>query len=184
MAVTLECFLGDSYLAGSFTGSHAQCRAVLDAGTTMDLDDVTLVALRELEAGTAERAPTGSVGADDILILALPRDPEAPQIHSVHYPVTLSLGPYTVSGDLSMFPGFDPARALTRPSSDFVDIHGATVTIATPTGEIDQPYEEVAVNRFAVERVVSDIDMTFWFPGAEQELLIEEVEGPPKIEGG
>jgi hypothetical protein len=147
---------------------------VLDAGSTVDLDDVTLVALAELEAGNAERSPTGSVGSDQIMIVALPRDPDAPQVHKVHYPVTLTVGPYTVSGDLTMFPGFDPARALTRPTSDFIDIHDASVRIATPGGEMEQPYDEIAVNRFAVERIVADIDMTFWFPGAEQEPPEEE----------
>jgi len=174
LGVPLEAFLGDSYLAGSFSGSHAECRAVLDAGSTVDLADVTLVALTELEAGTTERAPTGSIGSDDIMIVALPRDPDAPQIHKVHYPVTLTIGPYTVSGELTLFPGFDPARAITRPTSDFIDIHDATVRIATANGEMEQPYEEVAVNRFAVERIVAEIDMTFWFPGAEQEPIAEE----------
>ena len=174
VAVPLEAFLGDTYVAGNFTGSFAECRAVLDMGSTVDLDDVTLVALAELEAGNAERSPTGSVGSDEIMIVALPREPGAPQVHKVHYPVTLTLGPYTVSGELTLFPGFDPARALTRPTGDFIDIHDASVRIATATGEIDQPYEEVAVNRFAVERIVADIDMRFWFPGAEQELVAEE----------
>jgi hypothetical protein len=184
MPVPLEAFLGESYLAGSFPGSHAECRARLDAGSVVDLDEVTLVALAELDAGNAERSPTGSVGSDDIMIIALPRDPETPHVHKVHFPVRLTVGPYVVSGELTMFPGFDPARALTRPTSDFIDIHDAVVHIATPTGEIDQPYDQVAVNRFAVERIASEIDMTFWFPGAEQELVTEEAEGPPRVEGG
>jgi hypothetical protein len=184
MTVPLEAFLGETYLAGSFSGTHSECRAVLDSGSVVDLDEITLVALAELEAGNAERSPTGSVGSDEIMILALPRDPDAPHVHKVHFPVRLTIGPYVVTGELTMFPGFDPARALTRPTSDFIDIHDAIVRIATPTGEIEQPYDEVAVNRFAVEHIVSEIDMTFWFPGAEQELLTEEAEGPPKFEGG
>jgi hypothetical protein len=173
MGVPLEAFLGDSYVAGSFPGSHSECRAALD-GDSVDLSDVTFVALADLEAGNAERSPTGSVGPDQILIVALPRDPEAPHVHKVHFPVTLTLGPYEVRGELTMFPGFDPARALTRPSSDFIDIHDAQVRITTEAGEVEQPYEEVCVNRFAVERVVAEIDMTFWFPGAEQEPIAEE----------
>lgn len=170
MAVPLEVFLPGTYLAGSFDGSAAELRSLLDAGSVVELSDVTSVAIAALAADAAERAPVGSVAPVEVCLAAVPLDPDAPRIHKVNYPVELAIGPYTIVGMISMFPGFDPTRALTRPQSDFIDVHDAEVTIKTNGDELVQPYETLVVNRFGVERVTAEIDMTFWFPGAEQEL--------------
>jgi hypothetical protein len=174
MAVPLEAFLAATYLAGSFEGSVAELRSLLDAGSVVELSDVTVVAIADLAAGAAERSPVGSLAAGEVLLAALPLDPDAPLIHKVNYPVELALGPYTVAGMISMFPGFDPTRALTRPQSDFMDMHDAEVAIQTAGDDLVQPYDTLVVNRFAVERIRAEIDMTFWFPGAEQEPIAEE----------
>ena len=135
---------------------------------------MTLVALADLAEGNAEHAPVGSVAAGEMLLAALPSDSDAPHLHRVYYAVELFLGPYTVVGELAVLPGFDPGRALTRPASDFVELRSAQVRIATPSGQIEHEYEQISVNRFAVERVGCEVDVTFWFPGAAQELPPEE----------
>jgi hypothetical protein len=176
MSVALEAFLADLYLAGTFEGDPEQLRGLLEAGAVVRLSDLTLVPLAELTTGTPERSEVGSVAADEILLAAPPPDTVAQTIHKVVYPVELTVGPYEVTGQLALLPGFDPGRALTRPSSYFMDLRDAIVHIrAVGDGEaIDQPYELLSVNRFAVERVACEIDVTFWFPGAEQELTAEE----------
>jgi len=180
MAVSVEAFLAEAYLAGTFAGTSAEVHKLLDAGSVIELRDVALVTLDHLADGTAERAPAGSVATDEILFMAIPPDPDAPLIHHVYYTVKLSLGPYEVLGEMAIFPGFDPGRALTRPASDFIDLQNAEVTIATPSGAIEHTFGLLSVNRFAAERVVCEVDVTFWFPGAEQEPTADEgPQSPP-----
>jgi hypothetical protein len=170
MSVPLEAFLADLYLAATFEGAPEELRRLLDTGALVRLTDVTLVALADLAAGAAERSAVGSVSADEILLASLPPEPVTLSIHRVPYPLEIWLGPYHVTGVMSILPGFDPGRALTRPASYFLDVTDAEVHIETAGGGLDQPYELLSVNRFAVERAKSEIDVTFWFPGAEQEL--------------
>ncbi len=174
MAVSVEAFMPDAYLAGTFAGTSAALREQLDQGSSVELSDVTLVPLVGMAEGIAEHAPVGSMTPGDLCMAALPVDPDAPHIHRVYYTVDLGLGPYSVVGDMAMLPGFDPGRALTRPATEFVELFGAEVRIATPSEEIVQAYDHLSVNRFAVERVSCEVDVTFWFPGATQELPAEE----------
>jgi hypothetical protein len=174
VAVPVEAFLADAYLAGTYAGTSAALREQLHEGSTVELADVTLVSLAGLVDGTAERAAAGSLSPGDVFMAALPLDPEAPHIHRVYYTVELALGPYAVVGDMAMLPGFDPGRALTRPATDFVELRGAEVRIAAPGEEIVQEYDHLSVNRFAVERVGCEVDVTFWFPGAFQQLPPDE----------
>jgi hypothetical protein len=174
LAAPIEAFLADVYLSGTYEGTPAELHGLLDGGSLVELTDVALIPIVQLTEGTAEHAPTGSIAADEVLLAALPHDPDAPHIHRVYYTVDLDVGPYAVTGEMAMLPGFDPGRALTRPASDFIDLREAEVRIATPSGAVDQAYEHLVVNRFAVERVGCDIDVTFWFPGATQELPPQE----------
>lgn len=174
MAVPLEAFLADLYLAGTYEGTAEELRGLLDAGAVVQLVDLTLVPLTELTTGAPERSDVGSVAADEILLATLPPEPVAQSVHRVHYPIEIGLGPYTVTGQMAVLPGFDPGRALTRPASYFIELRDAVVHIATAEGGLDQPYDFLSVNRFAVERVVAEIEVTFWFPGAEQPPVAED----------
>jgi hypothetical protein len=174
LAAPVEAFLADVYVSGTYEGTPAELHGLLDGGSLVELTDVALVPIAELTDGTAEHAPTGSIAADEVLLAALPHDPDAPHIHRVYYTVDLDVGLYAVTGEMAMLPGFDPGRALTRPASDFIDLREAEVRIATPSGAVEQAYEHLVVNRFAVEHVACEIDVTFWFPGATQELPPEE----------
>ena len=182
MAVSVEAFLAEAYLAGTFAGTSAEVHKLLDAGSVIELRDVALVTLDHLADGAAERAPVGTVATDEILFAAIPPDPDAPLIHHVYYTVKLSLGPYEILGEMAMFPGFDPGRALTRPASDFIDLMNAEVTIATPSGALEHAFDLLSVNRFAVEKVDCEVDVTFWFPGAEQAPTPDEGPQSPPLQ--
>jgi hypothetical protein len=174
LAAPIEAFLADVYVSGTYDGTPAELHGLLDGGSPVELTEVAVIPIVELTAGTPEHAPTGSIAADEILLAAVPHDPDAPHIHRVYYTVDLAVGPYEVTGEMAMLPGFDPGRALTRPASDFIDLHEVEVRIATPSGTVEQSYEHLVVNRFAVEHVDCEIDMTFWFPGATQQLPPQE----------
>jgi hypothetical protein len=174
LAAPVEAFLADVYVSGTYEGTPAELHGLLDGGSLVELAEVDLIPIVELTDGTPEHAPTGSIAADEILLAALPHDPDALHVHRVYYTVDLDVGLYAVTGEMAMLPGFDPGRALTRPASDFIDLREAEVRIATPSGAVEQAYEHLVVNRFAVEHVACEIDVTVWVPGATQELPPQE----------
>lgn len=173
MAAPIEAFLADVYLAGSFEGTPAELRRLLDSGAPVDVRQATVLRVPDLPGGPSERQASMTLVPDEMLLVSAPHDPDAPTIHYNYYIVDLSLGPYQVFGEMAVLPGFDPGRALTRPGSSFVDLRNAELRISTSSGSLEQSYERLYVNRFAVERVVSDMELGFWFPGAAQELTAE-----------
>ena len=68
-------------------------------------------------------------------------------------------------------PGFDPARALARPTGEFVLLDHVRLALATAPdgGSIEHPL--AWVNRYVVERVESDLELGFFFPGAESHIV-------------
>ena len=104
------------------------------------------------------------VDPDDILLIVTP-EPEL-KVHMAWYPVELDLGPYRVSGHLATHPGFDPARALSRPGSTFVALSDAVIELTgrLDAGSAQRPY--LHVNRYAVDRVTSSLMLGHFFPGA------------------
>lgn len=105
-----------------------------------------------------------SVAPDDILLVAVP-EPEL-YVHLSWYPITVDVGPYRVSGLLATHPGFDPERALARPSGSYVALREVTIELpeAPNAGKAERPY--VHVNRYAVDSVESTLMLGFYFPGA------------------
>lgn len=173
MPVAVEAFLPNSYLAGEYPGTSMQLVEQLDAGSTLELRAVSLVHIAGLLLGATDRLAAVTIAPDELQVVVAAADPEEPLIHHVYYPVVLSISAYAVSGELGLFPGFDPGRSLTRPATGFLPLRDARVRITTPSGELDQPYGRLFVNRYTVERVACEIDVTFWFPGAKQDLAAE-----------
>lgn len=105
-----------------------------------------------------------SVDPDDILLIVTP-EPEL-RVHMAWYSIAVEVGPYRVSGRLATHPGFDPAKALLRPGSDFVALSDATIELCgrTDAGTAQRPY--LHVNRYAVDRVTSPLMLGHFFPGA------------------
>jgi hypothetical protein len=118
-----------------------------------------------LAGGSPEPRGRVHLESDEMLVLC-PDDQELP-IHAAWHPVELDLGPYRIAGELPTLPGFDPGRALSRPGGPFILIRDARVElVARPdAGRVERPH--AYVNRYAVERVAADIDLGFYFPGAQ-----------------
>jgi hypothetical protein len=112
----------------------------------------------------SERRET-QVAPDDILIVVTP--PESILVHMTWFSVTLELGPYRVAGELATHPGFDPERALARPSGIFVPLRDARIELVDEAGAGAAERPHVHVNRYAVERVVATLMLGHFFPGAQ-----------------
>jgi hypothetical protein len=123
-------------------------------------------------AGNEGRA--GGLAVDDI-IGVVGEDDSRLAIHANWHDVVMQAGPYRISGQLPVLPGFDPGRALTRPGSTFLLLREAKLELVErpDAGVVDRQF--ILVNRYAVERVASDLVLGFFFPAAQFETL----EGAP-----
>lgn len=133
-------------------------------GSTNATLDIERASWHPLTGGATEQRGPVRLQADDILVLWT--DGNDLPIHAAWHDVELVLGPYFVTGALPTLPGFDPSRALARPSGEFVLIRDVRVTLGgNPDGGIVER-SHALVNRYGVERVVASIDLGYYFPGA------------------
>ena len=63
-------------------------------------------------------------------------------------------------------PGFDPGRALARPTGEFVLLRDVSIGLVGEADGPDMSRAMALVNRYMVERVEADLMLGFFFPGA------------------
>jgi hypothetical protein len=110
-----------------------------------------------------------SIPIDDVLIATGDESPNTP-VHASWHGIRLEVGPYLVEGEMATLPGFDPGRALTRPSGEFVQLRDVRIGRRTGPGTSTEPVpfgHHALVNRYGVESVACDLMLGFFFPGAE-----------------
>lgn len=150
MSTAIEAYTSGGIVTGAVAQS-ARVRDMLEAGVLVPLG--------------------GGIAPDDILAIA---DDEASiPVHAVWHRIRLSVGPYEIEGDFSTLPGFDPGRALTRPSGTFVQLRDAVVRLREAPDAGTNVHEHLLVNRYAVESVDADLMLGFFFPGAEMSGLTD-----------
>jgi hypothetical protein len=117
---------------------------------------------------TARPAPDMTIPSDDVLIAVCDDDPTIP-VHAQWHGIRLELGPYTLEGEMPTLPGFDPGRALTRPTGEFVMLRDISVGLRSdtdPSRPLTPVGKHALVNRYGVESVACDLMLGFFFPGA------------------
>jgi hypothetical protein len=125
----------------------------------------------------APGTPWTSVEVDDLLVVAAPPETVVPY-HAAWHRVRLHARPYIIEGELPSLPGFDPGRALARPTGSFVMLARVRIVLARDVpvdDELDTEAQAPAValrelayawiNRYAVERCESDLELSRFFPG-------------------
>ena len=105
------------------------------------------------------------VAVDDIIVAAADDDPVIP-VHAAWHSIRLEAGPFEIRGELPTLPGFDPGRALTRPSGEFVHLRDVTLAIVGRPDQGAAALPHALVNRYSVELVSADLMLGFFFPGA------------------
>lgn len=156
----IEAFTAEGVMSGA-TSVPPGYRGGTDDVQHVQVDRATW---HPLAGGTAVRRGKVSLETDDVLVLCAATE-DLP-IHAQWHSVELDAGPYHVTGELPSLPGFDPGRALARPGGPFILLRDVRVGL---TGNPDGGFVErgqALVNRYAVERVVADIDLGYYFPGA------------------
>lgn len=135
----------------------------------------------------AHGTPWTSVEVDDLLVVAAPPGTVV-SFHAAWHRVRLHLPPYVVEGELPSLPGYDPGRAITRPTGSFVMLARVRIVLGRDVADGGtEPAAQVAaaalreleyawVNRYAVERVESDLELSRFFPGARVAVMAWEAE--------
>ena len=97
---------------------------------------------------------------DDLLLLVSDELDDVPG-HAQWHTIDLDAGPYRIEGELSTMPGFDPGRALARPSGQFVLLRDVRITLLSePTGG-DVRCAHALVNRYTVDRIAAALGKEF-----------------------
>ncbi len=157
--------------AGVATGTIAPAATLhdrLERGGSVELGDAAWLPLHGLPAHAGSGS---SIAIDDVLLATDPGDSGEP-VHAMWHPVLIDAGPYVVHGELPTMPGFDPGRALTRPSGSFLRLRDVRIELRGRPDAGGREHPSVYVNRYAVDRVRAGLMLGFFFPGS----IIEEAD--------
>jgi hypothetical protein len=158
----------DAYIAGGVaSGVLARAgtlREVIEHDGVLTLEQVQWQSLD----GRPGPAANVTIPIDDVLIAVADDDPMIP-VHASWHGIRLDVGPYTIEGEMPTLPGFDPGRALTRPTGEFVLLKDVSIgrrTDVTPAPPLTPIGHHALINRYVVESVACDLMLGFFFPGA------------------
>jgi hypothetical protein len=170
MPLRVEAWLLGGVLRG-LIASSGHLRDVLEGA-----GDVVIERSTWLPIGGLRAAPAGDVRVtvDDLMLIVSDEEIPGP-VHAAWHPIRLVAGPWVVQGDLATMPGFDPGRALTRPTGEFVLLSGVRVALLEEADTTEVAHTQALVNRYTVDEVDADLMLGFFFPGAKVvgELLRE-----------
>ena len=162
MGIDFEAYTAEGLLSGSVV-ADGRLVDLIASFSSIVVENAVLAPFD----GPPQRADGwSSVEVDELLVVIAPRETVTP-FHAVWHDVDLTVGPYLVRGQLPALPGFDPSRALARPTGAFILLGRAQVELqATGLSGGVNDHAYVWVNRYAVSAVKSDLELGFFFPGA------------------
>jgi hypothetical protein len=124
-----------------------------------------------LDGSAGRRAGDLRLAVDDLLVVVSDDLGDVPG-HAQWHTIDLDAGPYRIEGELSTMPGFDPGRALARPSGQFVLLRDVRVTLLDRPDAGEAMCPHALVNRYTVDRIAADIMLGFFFPGAAMSMTL------------
>jgi hypothetical protein len=164
MPVRVEAYTAGGVATGVVARSGS-LREALDGAGDLLIESAQWLSLD----GSGEQSGEVRVPADDLL-LVVGEEADTGPVHAQWHTIELDAGPYHLIGEMPTMPGFDPGRALARPTGEFVFLRDARISLIgrEDAGEAGAP--NVLVNRYTVDRVKADLMLGFFFPGAEMVL--------------
>ncbi|HET7168608.1 MAG TPA: hypothetical protein VFI69_05355 [Candidatus Limnocylindrales bacterium] len=163
MPIRVDAYI-DGGVASGILARSGHLRDVLEADRELVLERVRW---QPLDGPDAPMPSELTIPIDDLFIAVADDDPSIP-VHASWHAIRLEIGPYLVEGDMPTLPGFDPGRALTRPTGEFVMLRDVRIgRLDDAAGAAPAPTGHHAlINRYVVERVEADLMLGFFFPGA------------------
>lgn len=138
-------------------------REIVEAGREVLLEHVTW---HPIDGGLATPVSDLKLAPDDIHVAAGDAFEDGP-VHAQWHDVAVDCGPYRVTGQMPTMPGFDPGRALARPTGEFVLLRDVEIALIGRVEAGSVHLRSALVNRYVVDRVEADLMLGFFFPGAE-----------------
>lgn len=161
MAIHVDAYTNRG-MARGILGRPGVLREALEDGGSLPLDRAAWLGFD----GSAGSAPGSlAIPRDDVLVAVSDDDSGSP-VHAAWHHIELESGPYAIEGDLATLPGFDPGRALTRPSGQFLLLRDVHVSVRDLPEAGVGVGDHALVNRYAVDRIRADLMLGFFFPGA------------------
>jgi hypothetical protein len=186
MAIRVDAYTSGG-MASGILARPGHLRDALESDGGLPLDRAAWQALDE---DGAHVAGSMTIPSDDVLIAVGDEDPGIP-VHAAWHHIELDAGPYSVEGDLATMPGFDPGRALTRPSGEFVLLRDIRLSVRAKPEAGVAVGGHALINRYGVDRIRADLMLGFFFPGAAMDSTAPSGEvggvgglGAPVSEGG
>jgi len=124
-----------------------------------------------IDGSAGRRVGELQVPVDDLLVLVSDELGDVPG-HAQWHAIDLDAGPFRIEGELSTMPGFDPGRALARPTGQFVLLRDVRITLLKDPEAGEATSAHALVNRYTVDRIAADIMLGFFFPGAAMSMTL------------
>jgi hypothetical protein len=162
MPIRVEIY-GASGVAIGVVARAGRLREILESGVDLLIEQT---AWHPLDGSPPRQSGSLTIAEDDILLAVADQLEDLP-VHAQWHDISLDVGPYRVTGQMPTMPGFDPGRALARPTGEFVLLRDVRIALR---GDADGPsvtQPSAFVNRYVVDRVAADLMLGFFFPGAE-----------------
>jgi hypothetical protein len=165
MSIRVEAYTADGVATGVVTRPGSM-RDVLESATEIAIDGSSWLPLD----GSGERAAGELTLQVDDVMLVVADEPDGIPVHAQWHSVELDAGPYRVNGEMPTMPGFDPGRALARPTGEFVLLRDARIQLIDREDAGEAVSDQLLVNRYTVDRIAADLMLGFFFPGASMTI--------------
>jgi hypothetical protein len=175
MPIRVEAYTLEGILTGVIAWP-GHLRDALENRESLPIEEATLAPLD----GSRPAPPAELQLVVDDVVLAVPDEEMTGPVHAAWHAIRLEAGPYEINGELATMPGFDPGRALTRPTGEFVLLRDVRIGLLEhpEIGQAEHP--QGLVNRYTVDAVEADLMLGFFFPGATMiGVLPDPVVHPP-----
>lgn len=165
MSIKVVAYLQDGVLGGVIE-SPEHLRDLLESSERLQVAESTWT---PLDGGLPTSRGEATIIVEDLAVAAGNEEIPGP-VHAAFHPIRLEAGPYLIRGEMATLPGFDPGRALTRPTGTFVLLTDVKVSLLADANAGTATHERALVNRYSVDRVDADLMLGFFFPGAHMEM--------------
>ncbi|HKG57161.1 MAG TPA: hypothetical protein VKA85_07930 [Candidatus Limnocylindrales bacterium] len=161
MPLRVEAYTTGGILTG-VVSRPGHLREVLEGAPELLVEDASWA---PIDGSPPSSGGSREIAIDD-LVVAVGDDEQPGPVHAAWHALRLEAGPYVVDGELPTLPGFDPGRALTRPTGSFVLLRDVRISLLGNAGAGENTHEVALVNRYSVDRVDAELMLGFFFPGA------------------
>jgi hypothetical protein len=165
MPIRVEAYTATGVATGVVARS-GPVREVLEGATDLVLERSQWLPLD----GSGEQAAGDLRLLVDDLMLVVSDEPDGVPVHAQWHSIELDAGPYRVYGEMPTMPGFDPGRALARPTGEFVLLRDARIALIDLEDAGEASSAQLLVNRYTVDRIAADMMLGFFFPGAKMTI--------------